>query len=70
MAHMTKEDANDIAHRFNIPLGKNFHSLRSEQVEKVLAAADERKYVQPKNANGSRGRYFYAYLCRAARKND
>ena len=46
----------------------DFHSLPSDQVAQVLREADAVKYRKPKNANGSRARYFYEYLARTARK--
>lgn len=42
----------------------NFHSLDSDTVESLLVEADHVKYRRPKNANGSRARYFHAYLVR------
>ena len=45
---------------------KDFHALNSEQVEKIISLADSRGYRAPKNAKGSRARYFYAYLERVA----
>lgn len=45
-----------------------FHALRSEEVEALLAHADRRGYRKPRNANGSRARYFHAYLVRLANK--
>lgn len=52
----------------NIPLGQDFYILDASQVEALLVEADRLKYRKPKNANGSRGRYFYAYLVRLARR--
>lgn len=37
----------------------DYHTLTSEQVEAVLWAAKECGYRKPKNANGSRARYFF-----------
>jgi hypothetical protein len=50
----------------NIAVGQDFHTLRSEQVDKLLVAADRVGYRKPKNANGSRARYFFAQLQRRA----
>ena len=47
--------------------GTDFHTLSSSQVTDLLLAADLFKYRKPKNANGSRGRYFHAYLQRLCR---
>ena len=44
----------------------DFHTLRSGTVEALLEAADIHRYRAPANANGSRARYFYAMLVRAA----
>lgn len=62
---MNKFEATTIATAHGIPLGADFHTLPSETVDRILQAADERKYIKPKNANGSRARYFYAMLTRA-----
>lgn len=42
------------------------HALSSATVESLLAWADNHKYRAPKNANGSRARYWHAYLTRRA----
>lgn len=44
----------------------DYHRLSSAQVDVVLSAADAQKYRKPRNANGSRGRYFYDRLQRLA----
>ena len=62
---MKKHEATTIATQYSIPLGENFHGLSSIIVEKIIDAANARKYREPKNANGSRARYFYAMLTRA-----
>lgn len=43
---------------------RDFHTLSSAEVEQLLDAADMVKYRRPKNANGSRARYFHAKLQR------
>lgn len=50
-----------------VALGADFDSLRSSTVESLLAWADHYHYRKPKNANGSRGRYFHDMLQRRAR---
>lgn len=40
----------------------DFHTLSSSVVDELLKEADKIGYRKPKNANGSRGRYFHAYL--------
>jgi hypothetical protein len=44
----------------------NFHALPAAAVESLLVFADEYHYRKPRNANGSRGRYFHALLQRRA----
>lgn len=46
----------------------DFHALRSEQVEGILHWAKAYGYREPKNANGSKARYFFAMLQRHANK--
>jgi hypothetical protein len=62
--------AAEILHRCKVPLGADFHTLSSSQVEALLVEADRLKYRKPKNANGSRGRYFHAALQRRAQKEE
>ena len=47
-------------------VGQEFHTLSSSQVDALLVAADAARYQRPKNANGSRARYFYSLLQRRA----
>jgi hypothetical protein len=71
MPRLTKTEAKEIARAAGIaPLFVNFHTLNSVQVESLIAAADARGYRKPKNANGSRGRYFFEYLKRAAKRGE
>lgn len=65
---MTKDQAESLMTRYSIPIGANFHTLDSFTVGNILTAADEYKYRKPRAANGSRGRYFYAFLNRAVEK--
>lgn len=68
---MTKirSNAQGIAHRLQsegIDLYEgDFFALSQSQVEALLAEADRIGYRRPKNANGSRGRYFFAAVQRA-----
>jgi len=48
----------------------DFHSLGTEAVDRLLAHADAMKYRRPKNANGSRARYFHAWLTRVAAREE
>lgn len=66
---MHKSDAADILQRAGVARGANFHTLRASQVDALLVEADRVKYRKPKNANGSRGRYFHDMLQRRARKS-
>lgn len=66
---MTAYDATNLAHRFSISLARDFFTLSASEVGRVLDAADAAKYRRPKNANGSRGRYFFASLQRAANRH-
>lgn len=64
MARMTHDDARNLCAQFGInrhPL-RNWYRMSSSQRDSVLCAADAWGYRKPRNANGSRGRYFYAYL--------
>lgn len=51
-----------------VPVGADFHKLDSDQVELLLSEAAVWRYRKPRNANGSRGRYFHDYMQRLARK--
>jgi len=66
-AHL-KSDACVILRELGIPRGEDFHVLRSSKVGELLEVADQYKYRKPKNANGSRGRYFHDYLQRACKR--
>ena len=65
---MHRDDAIAYAAKYQIPLGEDFHALGRDAVGRILDAANEHKYRRPVLANGSRARYFYYYLCRAARR--
>lgn len=65
---LTRFDAINLANGYGFPLDADFHSLDSESVARILQAADSVKYRKPKSANGSRARYFYAYLNLVYRK--
>lgn len=45
----------------------NFFTLPPSKVVELLEVADAVGYRKPKNANGSRGRYFFARLQRQCR---
>jgi len=61
---MDRYEALGIAAYYRIPTNCDFHSLNSDAVERITEAADSYKYRKPRNANGSRARYFHAFLCR------
>lgn len=42
----------------------DFFTLPPSAIELLLEEADRQKYRKPKNANGSRGRYFYTAIQR------
>lgn len=58
--------ARETLARMKIPVGEDFHALRSSQVDLLLAEAKRVKYKKPKNANGSKARYFHDRLQRQA----
>jgi hypothetical protein len=63
--------AREILNSAGAPIGGNYHKLDSETVDKLVSYAKKHKYHAPKNANGSRGRYFHDHLQRrAALKED
>jgi hypothetical protein len=65
MARRRKQlDACGVLQRVGISPSTNFFVLPSSKVSALLEEADAHGYRKPKNANGSRGRYFYAYLQR------
>lgn len=63
----TRQDYSGLIPSFD--LTRDFCTLRASEVERVLEAADLVKYRRPKNANGSRGRYFYARMQRDFNRN-
>jgi hypothetical protein len=63
---LTRSNAHDVAQRAQAPIGADFHTLTSSQVERLLVEADRLKYRKRKNAPGSRGRMFWQYIQRRA----
>lgn len=61
-------DARAVLASIGAEIGQDFHTLNTGQVWALLEAADVRRYRKPRNANGSRARYFYALLQRRARR--
>ena len=70
MARLSKIDTWALCTSFGIDPRQDWHAMPSAMKEAVLSAADARRYRKPKNANGSRGRYFAAYLRRAIGKEE
>lgn len=64
-----KQNAIEVLKRLNAQPGQDFFTMSPAQVCDLLVEADRMKYRKPKNANGSRGRYFYAMLQRRAARN-
>ena len=67
---MHPDTAKNILRLCGVPLGADFHTLRIDTVESLLLHADECRYRKPKNASGSRGRYFHAFLQRRANRES
>ena len=63
-----RSDARALASSYGIRLDSDYHALSHDQVERITAAADSWNYRKPANANGSRARYFHAYLQRLANR--
>lgn len=53
---------------------QDFHELRSDAVDFLVALAKTYRYRKPKNANGSTGRYFFSLLqrewCKEQRRSE
>jgi hypothetical protein len=63
---MTRGDARVLLRKVGIDVnGRDYHQLRSSEVEQVLAVAKLYRYRKSKNAPGSTARMFYEYLRRA-----
>ena len=63
---LDKPTARAILQDASVERGADFHALTTWAVLALETAADERGYRKPANANGSRVRYWHAYLQRAA----
>lgn len=61
-------DAGAILSRCGVERGADFHTLRLDTVERLIEFADDYGYRKPRNANGSRARYWHDYLQRVARR--
>lgn len=67
---MDRSKAANLRNKYHIPTEKDFYQLSSSEVERVLEAADSVKYRKPRNANGSRARYFFAAIQRALSRKE
>jgi hypothetical protein len=61
-------EARNIMAAIGCELNADFHRLDSNQVSRVLMEARQYGYRKPKNANGSRARYFFAFVQRTAHR--
>jgi hypothetical protein len=68
MPRITPWDARAILTLCGCACADDFHALNTDKVERLLLHANANKYRKPANANGSRARYFHAYLVRQCRK--
>ncbi len=65
---VSKCDVKRSLERRGIDFSEDFHALRSAQVMAVISAARSVGYRQPKNANGSYGRYAFSHLKKACKR--
>lgn len=63
-------DARMILRDCGVALGADYHALSSDVVDSLATWADKQGYRKPRNANGSRARYYHAMLQRRARCKD
>jgi hypothetical protein len=70
VARLTACDASRILSLCNITPKVDFSTLSTNQVDDLVAESIRYGYRKPKNANGSRGRYFHAYLTRLIERRD
>ncbi len=70
MARLTQNAAREILRRCGAAERHDFHALHSDIVARIIAEADAYGYRAPRNANGSRARYFHAHLVRTAERKD
>lgn len=70
MAQMSREKAREVLVECDVELGADYHRLNSDRVLALVDAAKAHGYKKPKDANGSTGRYFHAYLQRRAGGDD
>lgn len=63
------ENASGQLNSAGIKIKQDFFTLRSEQIHVLLDLAKVQGYKKPKNANGSKARYYYAALQRDYNKS-
>jgi hypothetical protein len=68
MSRMGFYEARNIMAAIGCELNADYHTLNSNQVDRVLAEAKLYGYRKPKNANGSKARYFFAFVQRTAHR--
>lgn len=62
MKRMSKQEAKRQAEKAGIDFGKDYHQLRSSEVDYLLGLRKLVGYRKPVSASGSIGRYFFYYL--------
>ncbi|UUV43267.1 hypothetical protein RCCWILLIS_95 [Rhodobacter phage RcCWillis] len=69
MARLDKSAALDLAARYQLNLSLDYFETDSDMRQRLIAAAKERKYRDPKSALGRSRLYcFWLYLQKAAAK--
>lgn len=71
MARMSPYDAREVLRHCELDPHNppDFFTLRADTVGLLLNEARNYRYRKPRNANGSRGRYFYRYVLQQARQH-
>jgi hypothetical protein len=70
MARLNWEHAGNILARCRIDRGMDYDTLPAGKVEGLVAEGKAVAYRKPRNASGSYGRCFHAYLMRALARRD
>lgn len=61
--------AADVLARCKLAHRPDFHTLGASTVDLLLEEARQYGYRKPRNANGSKARYWYAYLLRVSSRS-
>lgn len=69
MKRMGFYEARNIMAGIGCELSADYHTLDSNQVNRVLMEARQYGYRKPKNANGSTARYFFSFVQRVAHRS-